>query len=93
MAADVLGPDFLDRLTQVLGVPELMPTPRDLEDQAPHLMTVRVATPHLAQLTIGRRLEGGEGLAKHVDAKQHCMNIQSIATEGGFVNSKNWGRH
>ncbi|MCW3641755.1 hypothetical protein K6Y74_00790 [Burkholderia cenocepacia] len=93
MAADVLGPDFLDRLAQVIGVPELMPTPRDLEDQAPHLVTVGIAAPHFAQLSIGRRLEGWEGLAKHVDAKQHCMDIQSIAMEGGFVNSKKWGPH
>ncbi|WP_206781583.1 hypothetical protein [Burkholderia metallica] len=65
MAADVFRPDFLNRLAQVLRISELVAAPGDFEDQAPHLMAVRVAAPHLAQLAIGRRLEGWEGLAKH----------------------------
>ncbi|WP_154641196.1 hypothetical protein [Burkholderia cenocepacia] len=65
VAADVFRPDFLNRLAQVLRISELVAAPGDFEDQAPHLMAVRVAAPHLAQLAIGRRLEGWEGLAKH----------------------------
>ncbi|WP_196493297.1 hypothetical protein [Burkholderia territorii] len=79
VAADVLGPHFLNRLAQVLRVPELASTPGDLEDEAPNLVSRRVASPHVAQLAICRRLEGWERLTKHGLAEFHCMDIQFSA--------------
>ncbi|WP_175026632.1 MULTISPECIES: hypothetical protein [Burkholderia] len=53
VAADIFTPHLLDRFPEAFRIPELVPTPGDLEDQASHLVTFRVAAPHFAQLPIG----------------------------------------
>ncbi|WP_175777651.1 hypothetical protein [Burkholderia anthina] len=93
VAADIFVPDLLNQLAQSFSFAKRMPTPSYFEDQAPHLVTFRVAAPHFAQLAIGWRLEGWKGLAKHWQAKRYCMDIQFIPTQGGGVNTKNWGLH
>ncbi|KVS52270.1 hypothetical protein WK39_26795 [Burkholderia cepacia] len=54
VAADVLGPDFLNCFAQVLRVPELLPAPGNFENRATHLVAFGIAAPHFAQLAIGR---------------------------------------
>lgn len=65
VAAHILVPDRLNGFPKALCISELTSASGDFKDQAPHLMAVRIAAPHLAQFSIARRLERWKGLAKH----------------------------
>ncbi|MDN7658421.1 hypothetical protein [Burkholderia cenocepacia] len=54
MPSNVLVPDRLNRFPEILGFVEPLPASGYFEDQATHLVAVRVAAPYLAQFTICR---------------------------------------